>query len=80
MFGFEVPIAEGRRAFRSEGRLPPGQSLTLKFPVLHYGPGPASIPPCGISVCGAKSKKRSAGHGMSSINCLARNSKWIFIA
>ena len=20
-----------------EGRLPPGQSLTLKFPVLHYG-------------------------------------------
>jgi DMSO/TMAO reductase YedYZ molybdopterin-dependent catalytic subunit len=23
-----------------EGRLPPGQSLTLKFPVLHYGPGP----------------------------------------
>lgn len=26
---------------RSEGRLPPGQSLTLKFPVLHYGPVPA---------------------------------------
>ena len=25
---------------RSEGRLPPGQSLTLKFPVLHYGPVP----------------------------------------
>ena len=23
---------------RSEGRLPPGQSLTQKFPVLHYGP------------------------------------------
>jgi len=23
-----------------EGRLPPGQSLTLKFPVLHYGPVP----------------------------------------
>jgi DMSO/TMAO reductase YedYZ molybdopterin-dependent catalytic subunit len=23
-----------------EGRLPPGQSLTLKFPVLHYGPTP----------------------------------------
>ena len=23
-----------------EGRLPPGQSLTLKFPVLHYGPIP----------------------------------------
>jgi DMSO/TMAO reductase YedYZ molybdopterin-dependent catalytic subunit len=25
---------------RSEGRLPPGQSLTQKFPVLHYGPVP----------------------------------------
>jgi DMSO/TMAO reductase YedYZ molybdopterin-dependent catalytic subunit len=25
---------------RSEGRLPPGQSLTIKFPVLHYGPTP----------------------------------------
>ena len=24
----------------SEGRLPPGQSLTQKFPVLHYGPVP----------------------------------------
>jgi DMSO/TMAO reductase YedYZ molybdopterin-dependent catalytic subunit len=26
---------------RQEGRLPPGQSLTLKFPVLHYGPVPS---------------------------------------
>ncbi|MCB9435496.1 MAG: molybdopterin-dependent oxidoreductase [Anaerolineales bacterium] len=25
---------------RQEGRLPPGQSVTLKFPVLHYGPVP----------------------------------------
>jgi DMSO/TMAO reductase YedYZ molybdopterin-dependent catalytic subunit len=25
---------------KEEGRLPPGQSLTLKFPVLHYGPVP----------------------------------------
>jgi len=25
---------------RSEGRLPPGQSLTLKFPILHYGSVP----------------------------------------
>jgi len=29
---------------RQEGRLPPGQSLTLKFPVLHYGPVPAFNP------------------------------------
>ena len=27
-----------------EGRLPPGQSLTNKFPVLHYGPVPAFDP------------------------------------
>ena len=26
---------------RKEGRLPPGQSLTLKFPVLHYGSVPS---------------------------------------
>ncbi len=31
-------------AVRSEGRLPPGQSLTLKFPVLHYGPVPPFNP------------------------------------
>jgi DMSO/TMAO reductase YedYZ molybdopterin-dependent catalytic subunit len=29
---------------RSENRLPPGQSLTLKFPVLHYGPVPPFNP------------------------------------
>jgi DMSO/TMAO reductase YedYZ molybdopterin-dependent catalytic subunit len=29
---------------RKEGRLPPGQSLTQKFPVLHYGPVPRFNP------------------------------------
>lgn len=29
---------------QSTGRLPPGQSLTLKFPVLHYGPVPGFDP------------------------------------
>lgn len=29
---------------REAGRLPPGQSLTLKFPVLHYGPIPPFDP------------------------------------
>jgi DMSO/TMAO reductase YedYZ molybdopterin-dependent catalytic subunit len=29
---------------RSEDRLPPGQALTLKFPVLHYGPVPPFNP------------------------------------
>ena len=29
---------------KNEGRLPPGQSLTQKFPVLHYGPVPRFNP------------------------------------
>ena len=29
---------------KSEGRLPPGQSLTQKFPVLHFGPVPSFNP------------------------------------
>jgi DMSO/TMAO reductase YedYZ molybdopterin-dependent catalytic subunit len=31
---------ENEEKARNEGRLPPGQSLTQKFPVLHYGPVP----------------------------------------
>ncbi len=30
--------------FQKEGRLPPGQALTQKFPVLHYGPVPRFNP------------------------------------
>jgi DMSO/TMAO reductase YedYZ molybdopterin-dependent catalytic subunit len=30
--------------FKKEGRLPPGQALTKKFPVLHYGPVPGFDP------------------------------------
>ena len=45
MFSFD---ASNRRKeeerLRSEKRLPPGQSLTLKFPVLHYGPVPPFNP------------------------------------
>jgi DMSO/TMAO reductase YedYZ molybdopterin-dependent catalytic subunit len=33
---------ELERRMKSEGRLPPGQSLTLKWPVLHYGGVPGS--------------------------------------
>lgn len=42
----EGPLArrEQENAMRREGRLPPGQSLTLKFPVLHYGRVPAFDP------------------------------------
>jgi len=39
---FQRREAEDR--IRKEGRLPPGQSLTQKFPVLHYGPIPPFNP------------------------------------
>ena len=35
---------EDEARISSEGRLPPGQALTQKFPVLHYGPVPAFEP------------------------------------
>jgi DMSO/TMAO reductase YedYZ molybdopterin-dependent catalytic subunit len=35
---------ESEQRFLQEGRLPPGQSATQKFPVLHYGPVPAFNP------------------------------------
>ena len=42
MFIFEGPDRrKEEERIRKEKRLPPGQSLTLKFPVLHYG----SVPP-----------------------------------
>ena len=31
---------EEEQKFKEEGRMPPGQSLTNRFPVLHYGPVP----------------------------------------
>ena len=45
MFMFEGPDRrKEEERVRREGRLPPGQSLTLKFPVLHYGPVPPFNP------------------------------------
>ncbi len=42
MFLFQEPDRRKEEArIRQEGRLPPGQALTVKFPVLHYG----SVPP-----------------------------------
>jgi len=35
---------ESEQRFLQEGRLPPGQSATQKFPVLHYGPVPRFNP------------------------------------
>ena len=45
MLGIESPDRrKEEQRVRLEGRLPPGQSLTLKFPVLHYGPVPPFNP------------------------------------
>ncbi len=38
---FDTERREKEKRIREAGRLPPGQSLTNKFPVLHYGPVPA---------------------------------------
>jgi DMSO/TMAO reductase YedYZ molybdopterin-dependent catalytic subunit len=35
---------DDEKRIKEEGRLPPGQSLTQKFPVLHYGPVPVFDP------------------------------------
>ena len=45
MFNFEGPDRRKEEdRLRQDNRLPPGQSLTLKFPVLHYGPVPSFSP------------------------------------
>jgi DMSO/TMAO reductase YedYZ molybdopterin-dependent catalytic subunit len=45
MFGFEGPDRrKEEERLRKHNRLPPGQALTLKFPLLHYGPVPSFNP------------------------------------
>ena len=44
MFNSIFRRREEEERIQQEGRLPPGQSLTQKFPVLHYGPVPRFNP------------------------------------
>lgn len=44
MFNRVFRRKEDEARVRSEGRLPPGQALTERFPVLHYGPIPPFNP------------------------------------
>jgi DMSO/TMAO reductase YedYZ molybdopterin-dependent catalytic subunit len=45
MFNFEGPDRrKEEERLHNANRLPPGQALTLKFPVLHYGPVPSFNP------------------------------------
>ena len=46
------------REMKLEGRLPPGQSLTLKWPVLHYGSVPPLTRSGGISASMGWSRQR----------------------
>src|SRR6266702_3103532 len=44
LFGDSGGRRELEKKAKAEGRLPPGQSLTLKWPVLHYGSVPKFDP------------------------------------
>ena len=44
MFNLFGNRKEQEEQVKSAGRLPPGQALTQKFPVLHYGPVPPFNP------------------------------------
>jgi DMSO/TMAO reductase YedYZ molybdopterin-dependent catalytic subunit len=44
MFGKASHRKEEEQRIREEGRLPPGQVLSEKFPILHYGPVPTFNP------------------------------------
>jgi DMSO/TMAO reductase YedYZ molybdopterin-dependent catalytic subunit len=44
MFNSIFQRKEDEERVRKEGRMPPGQSLTNRFPVLHYGPVPRFDP------------------------------------
>lgn len=44
MFNSIFRRREDQNRLNQEGRLPPGQSVTQKFPVLHYGPVPGFNP------------------------------------
>ena len=44
MFNSIFRRREDETRYSNEGRLPPGQALTQKFPVLHYGPVPPFSP------------------------------------
>ncbi len=53
-----VTRRELEKQAKKEGRLPPGQSVTLKWPVLHYGRVPEFDPENGISRFQGKWKRR----------------------
>jgi len=74
---FEGPDRRKEEArVRSEGRLPPGQSLTLKFPVLHYGPVPHFNPATWTFRVWGEVEEEKSWTWISSTSCLAQKSTW----
>ena len=71
---------EDENRLRKEGRLPPGQSLTQKFPVLHYGPVPNFNPATWDFRIWGEVQEEKDGRGMSSTTCHVRRSLWISTA
>ncbi len=71
---------EDEQKIKQEGRLPPGQSLTNRFPVLHYGPVPRLTRQRGICASLVKLKRKSVGAGMNLTGFHAPKSKWISTA
>jgi hypothetical protein len=75
--GLDRHVEEER--VRKEGRLPlVNHDFKVRFytMVLFH----ISIPRHGISAPGARWRRRKAGRGISSINCLGQRSRWTSIA
>ena len=68
------------RLMKEEGRLPPGQSLTLKWPVLQYGSVPRFDPArWDFRVYGLVETRLSC-RGMSSTHCRSSSTPATFTA
>ena len=62
---------------KQEKRLPPGQSLTKKFPVLHYGPVPKfQSRHLGFPYLGCGGEGSPVYPGRSSAHCRPPKSRW----
>ena len=83
---FTSRLKDEQRILR-EGRLPPGQSLTQKFPVLHYGPVPRFNPATWdlrvwgeleepVPGPGTSSRSSHAPRSSMDIHCVTRWSKF----
>ncbi len=77
---YEPDRREEEKRIRDEGRLPPGQSLTLKFPVLHYGPVPPFNPATWDFRVWGEVEQEKRWIGTNSTSCRAPGFPWISTA